>query len=421
LRASVSILAFLAILLPAVALSEPVALHGVACFDTSKAVLHNGTVLELPSLKPLAQLEPLDGCDIRGNLLAAWRAGEVRVYRGLEPVFTVRGERAFIGSRFLLVVGGDSVAAYSLYGFEVLRLDRHTVPAAVWVLGSGRAGGKAVVLISPTTCRVRMQVESYLLVYDLDTGLYDVYRTGAVGFTPLESGVLWIKDGTLYHNGQAIGKAPGEIHPVYGFDGYATVEGGVVLVVALNGSTWRLRAPAGRGLAVSSLEEGFAACSDYECACTFNCAGFSAIAYQAFSPPTVTETGTHYLLYGNGWLFLVEKPRPSTAGTAAPLTGTTPPKNATAPATAPQPSAEQPGVLQPLNATEAQPPPSAPASLNATRQASAAQPLNASGRSPSGVEQPEQAGAELVPAWLLAAAAAVAVLVIYLLYRRRCY
>jgi hypothetical protein len=414
LRASVSILAFLATLLPAVALSEPVALHGVACFDTSKAVLHNGTVLELPSLRHLAQLEPLDGCDIRGSVLAAWRAGEVRVYRGLEPVFAVRGERAFTGSRFLLVVGGDFVAAYSLHGFQVLRLDRHTVPAAVWVLGSGRAGGKAVALISPTTCRVRMQVESYLLVYDLDTGLYDVYRTGAVTFLAVPSGALWVKNGTLYHNGRAIGKAPGQLHPVYGFDGYATVEGGVVLVVALNGSTWRLRAPAGRGLAVSSLEEGFAACSDHECTCTFNCSLFSSLAYQAFAPLTATETGAHYLLYGNGWLFLVEKPRP-----APQPASTTPPENATKPATtgttppgntAAQPSAEQPGVLQPLNATEAQPL-LAPASLNAS--AAPSQGLSRVGH------PPEQAGAEPAPAWLLAAAAAVAVLVIYLLYRRR--
>jgi hypothetical protein len=340
LRASVSILAFLAILPPAVALSEPVALHGVACFDTSKAVLHNGTVLELPLLKPLAQLGSLDGCDIRGNVLATWRAGEVRVYRGLEPVFTVRGERAFIGSRFLLVVGGDSVAAYSLYGFEVLRLDRHTVPAAVWVLGSGRAGGRAVVLISPTTCRVRMQVESYLLVYDLDTGLYDVHRTGAVGFIPLESGVLWAKNGTLYHNGRAIGKAPDGLYPVSNLDGYAYIQGDKVIIVAMNGSTYALPLPSGRGLAVSRLSEGFAACSDYECTCTFNCTGFSEVARQAFSPPVATETGTHYLLYANTVLYILEKPKPASTAPSS-----TPP----APASATTPQNSTPTAQPPAN------------------------------------------------------------------------
>ncbi len=419
LRASVSILAFLATLLPAVALSEPVALRGVACFDQGRAVLHNGTVLELPSLKPLAQLEPLDGCDTRGNVLAAWRAGEVRVYRGLEPLFTVRGDRAFVGSRFVLVVGSDFIAVYSLHGFEVLRLDRYTSPACVWVLGSGRAGGRAVVLASPTTCRVRMQVESYLLVYDLDTGLYDVYRTGAVTFLAVPSGVVWAKNGTLYHNGRAIGKAPGETHPVYGLDGYAAVEGNQVLVVALNGSKWRLRAPAGRGLVVSALSGGFAACSDYECTCTLNCTGFTELARQAYAPLITTETDAHYLLYGNGWLFLVEKPRPSAVQPAS--ASSTTPGNATAPAATPQP-----GVLQPLNATEAQPLPAPSAEqppANASLQAPSAPAwVNVSatpGQSPTAAAPEQRARAELAPAWLLATAAAAAVLVIYLLYRRR--
>jgi hypothetical protein len=158
-----------------------------------------------------------------------------------------------------------------------------------------------------------MALRSYILVYDLDLDLWDIRQTSAVSFLAVPSGVVWVKNGTLYHNGRAIGKVPGEIHPVSSFDGYATVEDGVVLVVALNGSTWRLRAPAGRGLAVSRLSEGFAACSDYECTCTFNCTGFSAIAYQAFSPPTVTETGTHYLLYARPTLYLLEKPKPASA------------------------------------------------------------------------------------------------------------
>jgi len=345
LRASILILLSLLALLPAIP-SQPVALSGVACFDQGRAVLYNGTVLRLPSLEKLADVGspygPLDGCDIRGENLAVWRAGSVTVYRGLEPVFTVRGGRAFVGSRFLLVVGHDFVAAYSLYGFEVLRLDRHTSPMCVWVLGSGRAGGKAVVLASPCTCRVRMQVESYLLVYDLDTGLYDVYSTGAVSFIPLASGVLWAKNGTLYLNGNEVGKAPDKLYPVYGLDGYATAEGGVVLIVALNGSAWRLKAPAGRGLAVSALGEGFVACSDYECTCTFNCTGFSAIAYQAFAPPTVTETPTYYLLYARLTLYLLEKPKPTT------------PQNSTQPNNQVPTSSTQPSNQAPTNATAPQ-------------------------------------------------------------------
>jgi len=386
LRASVSILAFLAILLPAVALPEPVALHGVACFDTSKAVLHNGTVLELPSLKPLAQLEPLDGCDTRGNLLAAWRAGEVRVYRGLEPVFAVRGERAFIGSRFLLVVGGDSVAAYSLYGFEVLRLDRRTVPAAVWVLAAQKAGGKAVALISPTTCRVRMQVESYLLVYDLDLGLWDIHQTGAVSFLAVPSGVVWVKNGTLYHNGRAIGNAPDRLYPVNGFDGYAYTQGDKVIIVAINGSTYTLPLPSGIDLAVSRLSEGFVACSSYQCTCTFNCTGFSAIAYQAFAPPTVTETGTHHLLYARPTLYLLEKPKPGTApqngtqpSSQTPASSTQPsnqtPTNAAAPQNATQPTAQPPaGTTTPESSTTPPQNATVPASSTPSIQQNATQP-----------------------------------------------
>ncbi len=423
-RASLITLLSSLALIPALALSQPVVLHQVACHSATKAILYNGTVLELPSLKPLAQLGPIEGCDIYegyGERIAIWRGGQVEVYDRLSRRFAVQGERAFIGSRFVLVTAKDFVAVYSLYGFQVFRLDSHTVPAYVRLLGAGKAGSKAALLITPTLCKVRMQVESYLLVYDLDLGLWDIHQTGAVSFLAVPSGALWVKNGTLYHNGQAIGKAPDGLYPVYGFDGYATVEGGAVLIVALNGSAWRLKAPAGRGLAVSALSGGFVVCSDYECTCTFNCTGFSNVAYQAFAPPIVTETDAHYLLYANTVLYILEKPRPASTApqnaTKPATTGTTPPGNTAAPATAPQPSAEQPGVLQPLNATEAQPL-LAPASLNATRQASAS--LNASGRSSSGLGQPEQAGAEPVPAWLLAAAAAVAVLVIYLLYRRRC-
>jgi hypothetical protein len=419
------------VILPVLALSQPVVVHQVACFSTTKAILYNGTVLELPSLKPLAQLGPIEGCDIYegyGERIAVWRGGQVEVYDGLSKRFAVQGERAFIGSRFVLVTAKDFVAVYSLYGFQVFRLDSHTVPAYVRLLGAGKAGSKAVLLITPTLCKVRMQVESYILVYDLDLGLWDIHQTGAVSFLAVPSGALWVKNGTLYHNGRELGKAPERVYAVNGLDGYAYIQGDKVIIVALNGSTYALPLPSGRGLAVSSLEEGFAACSDYECTCTFNCAGFSAIAYQAFAPLTVAETGAHYLLYANTVLYILEKPKPAPQPASTtppenatkPATGTTPPESASAPGgnTAAQPSAEQPGVLQLLNATEAQPL-LAPASLNATRQASAA--LNASGQNLSGEEHPpEQAGAELAPAWLLAAAAAVAVLVIYLLYRRRC-
>jgi hypothetical protein len=262
-------------------------------------------------------------------------------------------------------------------------------------------------------------VESYLLVYDLDTGLYDVYRTGAAAFLAVPSGALWVKDGALYHNGRAIGKAPDGLYPVSNLDGYAHIQGDKVIIVAMNGSTYALPLPSGRGLAVSRLSEGFAACSDYECTCTFNCTGFTELARQAFAPLITTESGTHYLLYGNGWLFLVEKPRPSAVQPAS--AGSTTPGNATAPAATPQP-----GVLQPLNATEAQPLPAPSAEqppANASLQAPSAPAwVNASatpGQSPTAAAPEQRARAELVPAWLLAAAAVAAVLVIYLLYRRR--
>jgi len=440
-KASFAILLLFLAALPALAFSEPIIVHQVACHSTTKAILYNGTVLELPSLRPLAQLGPIEGCDIYesyGERIAAWRGGQVEVYDGLRRRFTVRGDQAYIGSRFVLVTARDFVAVYSLYGFQVFRLDSHTVPAYVRLLGAGKAGPKAALLITPTLCKVRMQVESYLLVYDLDLGLWDIHQTGAVSFLAVPSGALWVKNGTLYHNGQAIGKAPDGLYPVSGFDGYATVEGGVVLVVALNGSTWRLKAPAGRGLAVSRLSEGFAACSDYECACTFNCTGFSEVARQAFSPPAAAETGTHYLLYANTVLYILEKPKPAPqpASTTAPqnatkpaTTSTTPPENASAPASAgttegsASATTQQPSAEQPPSAEAQQP--AAPAALNTTQHAPTkpAQFPNVSAaprRSLSGLEQPEQrARVEPVPAWLLAAAAAVAVLVIYLLYRRR--
>jgi hypothetical protein len=90
------------------------------------------------------------------------------------------------------------------------------------------------------------------------------------------------------------------------------------------------------------------ACSSYECTCTFNCTGFSAIAYQAFMPPTATETDTYYLLYANTVLYILEKPKPAThqnntsqnntptnvttpQNTAQPPTGTAPTHNNTKP------------------------------------------------------------------------------------------
>jgi len=312
-RASITVLLFFLAVLPALSFSQPAAVHQVACYSTGKAILYNGTVLELPSLKPLGQLGPIEGCDIYegyGEHIAVWRNGQVEVYDGLSKRFAVQGERAYIGMRFVLVTAKDFVAVYSLYGFQVFRLDNYTTPAFVRLLGAGKAGPKAVLLITPTLCRVGMMLRSYILVYDLDLGLWDIYQTGIVAFVPLPSGVLWIKNGTLYHNGQATGEAPGELYPVNGFDGYAYTQGDKVVIVAINGSTYILPLPSGKGLAVSRLSEGFAACSSYECTCTFNCTGFSQIAYQALAPPTVTETSTHYLLYVRPTLYLLEKPKP---------------------------------------------------------------------------------------------------------------
>jgi hypothetical protein len=322
-------------LVPALAFPEPIVVHQVACHSTTKAILYNGTVLELPSLKPLAQLGPIEGCDIYegyGERIAAWRGGQVEVYDRLSRRFTVRGDQAYIGSRFVLVTARDFVAVYSLYGFQVLRLDNYTTPVYVRLLGAGRAGSKVVLLITPTLCKVRMQVESYLLVYDLDLGLWDIHQTGAVSFLAVPSGVVWVKNGTLYHNGRAIGNAPDRLYPVSGFDGYAYTQGDKVIIVAMNGSTYTLPLPSGIDLAVSRLSEGFVACSSHQCTCTFNCTGFSAIAHQAFTPPVATETGTHYLLYANTVLYILEKPKPaSTAPQGSTTPSGQPPMNATTP------------------------------------------------------------------------------------------
>ena len=156
-----------------------------------------------------------------------------------------------------------------------------------------------------------MALRSYILVYDLDLGLWDIHQTGAVSFLAVPSGALWVKNGTLYHNGQAIGKAPEKVYSVSSFDGYAYTQGDKVIIVAMNGSTYTLPLPSGIDLAVSRLSEGFVACSSYQCTCTFNCTGFSAIAHQAFTPPVATETGTHYLLYANTVLYILEKPKPA--------------------------------------------------------------------------------------------------------------
>ena len=413
-KASFAILLLFLAALPALAFSEPIIVHQVACHSTTKAILYNGTVLELPSLRPLAQLGPIEGCDIYesyGERIAAWRGGQVEVYDGLRRRFTVRGDQAYIGSRFVLVTARDFVAVYSLYGFQVFRLDSHTVPAYVRLLGAGKAGPKAALLITPTLCKVRMQVESYLLVYDLDLGLWDIHQTGAVSFLAVPSGALWVKNGTLYHNGQAIGKAPDGLYPVSGFDGYATVEGGVVLIVALNGSTWRLKAPAGRGLAVSRLSEGFAACSDHECACTFNCTGFSAIAYQAFSPPTVTETGAHYLLYANTVLYILEKPRPAST---APQGSTTPSGQSPMNATTPQnntPTTQPPASTTPQNSTPLSNS-TMPASSTPSTQQNATQPQPASPK--QNTSQGSSALLAVIP--IIIAGLALAG---YVLYKRR--
>ena len=329
-RASLTILFFFFAVIPALSLSQPIIIHQVACYSTGKAILYNGTVLELPSLRPLAQLGPIEGCDIYegyGEHIAVWRNGRVEVYDGLNKRFAVQGDRALIGMRFVLVTAKDFVAVYSLYGFQVFRLDNYTTPAYVRLLGSGKAGPKAVLLITPTTCPTGMRIRSYILVYDLDLGLWDIYETGIVSFIAVPSGALWIKNGTLYHNGQAIGNAPDELYPVNGFDGYAYTQGDKAIIVALNGSTYTLRVPSGKGLAINKLSQGFAACSSYECTCTFNCTFFSTIANQAFTPPIITETDTHYLLYANTVLYLLEKPKPAAPPNNAQPSSQTPANN----------------------------------------------------------------------------------------------
>ena len=437
-RASSSVLlALLPALLAAVVLArgEPVQLRPVACFDSSKAVLGNGTVLALPTLERLADIGPVDGCDIGGEVLAAWRAGRVTVYKGSEPAFSARGERAFAGPRFVMVLTHDSVAVYSVYGFEVFRLSRYTSPAAVWVLAAQKSGSKAVVLVSPTTCRVRMQVESYLLVYDLGTGLYSIYQTGAVSFIAVPSGALWVKNGTLCHNGREVGKAPGQLYPVQGFDGYASVEGSRVVVHGFDGSRFELPMPPGRGLAVSRLQEGFVVCTDAACACTFECAGFSELAYQAFTPLTIKETTTHFLLHGGSWLFVVEKPKAlNTTAEASPTGNTTAVET---PGQVSEPS--QPPTLGQLAETS-QPPeapptgecgcgsePSGSEPVGPQVEQPAAPPGGAEPRNASvaehGLEQLAEAPAPPVRLSMVLVAAGVAAVVLaaYLFYRRRYY
>jgi hypothetical protein len=355
-RASLIALFLSLVFIPALVPSQPTIIHQVACYSSTKVILYNGTVLELPTLRPLGRLGPIEGCDIYegyGVHIAVWRNGKVEVYDGLNKRFAVQGDRAYIGMRFVLVTAKDFVAVYSLYGFQVFRLDNYTTPVFVRLLGAGRAGSKAVLLITPTTCPTGMRIRSYILVYDLDLGLWDIYQTGIVSFVPLPSGAIWVKNATLYHNGQATGEAPGELYPVNGFDGYSTVEDGAVLIVALNGSNWRLKAPAGRGLAVSRLSEGFAACSSYECTCTFNCTFFSTIANQAFTPPIITETDTHYLLYANTVLYLLEKPKPATHQNSTQPSNQTP-INATTPQNTTQPPINS--TTTQGNTTIAQPP-----------------------------------------------------------------
>jgi hypothetical protein len=396
--------------LPALAFSEPIIMHQVACHSTTKAVLYNGTVLELPSLKPLAQLGPIEGCDVcegYGERIAVWRGGQVEVYDGLRKRLTVQGERAFIGMRFAMVTARDFVAVYSLYGFQVLRLDNRTIPVYVRLLGAGEAGSKAVLLITPTLCKVRMQVESYLLVYDLDLGLWDIHQTGAVSIAPLPSGALWVKNGTLYHNGQAIGEAPDRVYPVSSFDGYAYTQGGKVVIVAMNGSTYTLPLPGGRDLAVSRLSEGFVACSSYQCTCTFNCTGFTEVARQAHAPPVATETETHYLLYANTVLYILEKPKPAS----------------TAPSSTPPSSQAPANTATPQNNTPTAQP---PASITAPR--NNATPVGNTPPSPQnptasagseGLRQDAGRGPSTPPAILLVAGLAALALLGYVLYKKR--
>ena len=273
-------------------------------------------------------------------------------------------------------------------------------------LGAGKAGPKAVLLVTPTLCKVGMALRSYILVYDLDLGLWDIHQTGAVTFLAVPSGALWVKNGTLYHNGQAIGKAPEKVYSVSSFDGYAYTQGDKVIIVAMNGSTYTLPLPSGIDLAVSRLSEGFAACSSYQCTCTFNCTGFTEVARQAFSPPVATETGAHYLLYANTVLYILEKPRPaSTAPQGSTTPSGQPPMNATTPQNN-TPTIQPPAsTTTPQNSTM-------PASSTLNTQQNATQPQ------PASPKQNTSQGPSTLLATPLIALAALALLG-YTLHKRR--
>ncbi|WP_288006844.1 hypothetical protein, partial [Thermofilum sp.] len=97
-RASLIILFLFLAVLPALSFSQPAVVPQVVCYSPSKAILYNGTVLELPSLKPLGQLGPIEGCDIYegyGEHIAVWKNDRVEVYDGLSKRFTVQGDHAY--------------------------------------------------------------------------------------------------------------------------------------------------------------------------------------------------------------------------------------------------------------------------------------------------------------------------------------
>ncbi|WP_288007395.1 hypothetical protein, partial [Thermofilum sp.] len=97
-RASITAILFFFILFPVLTISQPAVVPQVVCYSPSKAILYNGTVLELPSMRPLAQLGPIEGCDIYegyGEHIAVWKNDRVEVYDGLSKRFTVQGDHAY--------------------------------------------------------------------------------------------------------------------------------------------------------------------------------------------------------------------------------------------------------------------------------------------------------------------------------------
>jgi hypothetical protein len=286
------------------ALADPV-ITGVACTDGRVAVLYNGTVLSLPTLQRLFDAGNLLSCDVNGYI-AVQRYGRVDVYdpSGRLLASVEASGKPLVGQRFLLVAGDTVVRAFALpWGFEAFRLDELSSPKCVRVLSAARAASKAVTVASPCTCPVRMRVESYVLVFDLDTGLWDVTQTGLVTAWAVPSGALWVKNATVYFNGKPVATA-GQALPVNGFDGFAVVDREVKVYDTAGRLAAVLPLPRGKGLVVSRVNEGFLACSDYECSSLNASIDLEGI----YEPPVVLDGDTYYVLLAGGRLKLVLKP-----------------------------------------------------------------------------------------------------------------